>query len=46
MMLELSTLILSSPVLYLVKDKHNVNNRVKTFCAHCGCDEPQGYVMR
>lgn len=35
MMLELSTLIVRSPMLYLVRDKHSVNNTVETFCAYC-----------
>lgn len=46
MMLEVSTLIMSSPMLYSVRDKHSVNKAVETFCAYCGCDDPQGHMKR
>lgn len=41
-MLELSTLIVSRPMLYLVRDKHSVNNTGVTSCAYCESDDLQG----
>lgn len=45
MMLELSTLIAISPMLYSVRDKDSVNT-VQTFCAYFVCDGFQGHMKR
>lgn len=46
MMPEFSTLIASTLVLYLVRDKHSVNNTGETCCAYSEFDDPQGHMKR